>query len=252
MNTKTLSPEALSVIDSYIHFKIGSAVCAVPYFNNKTIRLRGAFRSRTGKGSPKDILEEAEVILVKNHMSAETLADESLGKVLADNGIGIDCSGFAYYVLDAESNSSANTSLKKKLYFSNNKGLTGKIRGYLRPVENCNVATLADDKNSKEINLGDARPGDMITMIGGVDYAERDHILVIHRVDYEDSIPKTIYYSHAIAYPEDGPYGKVRQGEISITDTKKPITEQAWKNDNIRILQRARGSRTSLKRLNWL
>jgi len=30
MNTKTITPRAMSVIDQYLHFKVGAAACSVP------------------------------------------------------------------------------------------------------------------------------------------------------------------------------------------------------------------------------
>jgi len=47
--------------------------------------------------------------------------------MLADANIGIDCSGFAYYVLNAESAETDKGPLDKYLSFVNCKGLLGKI-----------------------------------------------------------------------------------------------------------------------------
>ena len=162
MNTKTLTPRAMSVIDQYLHFKVGAAVCSVPYFNNKTVKARASLRAEIGKGSPKDIYDEVQSILIKQHVSSDTFADESLKKILADNNIGIDCSGYAYYVLNAESTETNKGPLDKHLSFVNCKGLLGRMRTKFRPAENCDVTTLADDKNSRVIPLNEAAPGDII------------------------------------------------------------------------------------------
>ena len=58
MNTKILAPRALDVIDQYIHFKVGAAVCSVPYFNNKTVGRKMSLAALAGKGSPHEILDE--------------------------------------------------------------------------------------------------------------------------------------------------------------------------------------------------
>ena len=248
MNSKTLSPSALSVIDQYINFSIGGAVCSIPYFNNKTANLRHALRTHIGKGSPKEIRDEVTSILVKNHVSIETLVSESLKKLIVDNKIGIDCSALVYYILNAESEANGSGSLKKHISFVNRNGLFGKIRAKLRPVENCGVSTLADDKNSSVVELKDIQPGDMITMIGGPDNNDRDHNLVVHRVDYENSIPVVIYYTHAVAYPEDGLYGTgVRQGKIELTNAGENILEAGWEENQ--MLERARKSKTEIRRI---
>src|SRR6202012_262183 len=94
---------------------------------------------------------------------------------------------------------------------------------------NCDVATLADDINSSIVPLNEAAPGDIITMTGGPEGSERDHILVIHQVDRHNSSTAKLYYSHAVAYPEDGIYGSgIKQGTIEITDLNRSLIEQSW------------------------
>jgi hypothetical protein len=240
------------------------------------VRARASFRTEIGKGSPKDIYDEVQALLVKQHVSVNMFADESLKKLLADANIGIDCSGFAYYVLNAESAETNKGSLDKHLSFVNCKGLLGKMRAKFRPAENCDVTTLADDKNSRVISLNEATPGDIITMIGdqssdspsslpasrhgklqAPSSNDRDHILVIHQVDYQNFAAFKLYYSHAVAYPEDGLYGSgVKQGTIEITDPKKPLVGQEWIENGLtgnadQLFARARKSKTELRRLRW-
>lgn len=257
MNTKTLSSRALAVIDQYLHFKIGNASCAVPYFNNKITRTRGGLRTTIGKGSPKEIFEEIQDLTVKNHIAIDMLSNDSLKKLLTDNNIGIDCSAFAYYVLNAESEEKKRGHLDKHLSFTNCRGLLGKIRCSLRPIENCDVVTFADDKNSRAVALKEIEPGDIIIMTGDVREHERDHILVIHQVEYQNSIPIKIHYSHAVTYPEDGPYGSgIRQGEIQIIHSDKNIAAQRWieggnEGNSNRLFIRAQKSNTEVRRLRW-
>ena len=275
MNTKTLSPRALSVIDQYLHFKLGSAVCSVPYFNNRTARLKVALRAMVGKGSPREIYDEIHAVTLKSHIATDSLADESLKKMLTDNDFGIDCSGFAYYVLNTESEETKKVGLDKKLSFVNCHGFLGKMRCSLRPVENCDVSTLANDKNSRIIPLNEVQPGDMITMTGSA-FAEAradqsanaanaektkidpDHILLIHQVEYQNFVPYQIHYSHAVAYPEDGVYGTgIKQGMIEVTDVNRPITVAKWiedgkESESNRLFQRAQKSKTEVRRLNWI
>ena len=257
MNTKTLSDRSISVIDQYMHFTIGTAVCSVPYFNNKTKRTRAALRVFGGKGSPKDISEEVMALAIKSHVPLSAFTDASLKKLLSDNNVGIDCSGFAYYVLNAESQKLGKGSLDKHIAFVNCKGLISKIRCSFRPVENCDVATLADDKNSAAIELKDIQPGDMIIMTSGPEGDERDHLLILHQIEYQNFIPTEAHYSHAVAYPEDGKYGTgIRQGMIKIESIGKPLAEARWIENNLagnlnRIYARALKSKTEIRRLNW-
>ena len=251
VNTKTLSTRALSVIDQYLHFRAGNAVCSVPYFNNRTVKARAALRADNGKGSPKEILDEVQAIAIKSHASLNALTDQSLKMLLVDNNIGIDCSGFAYYVLNAESEENKKGSLDKHVSFVNCNGILGRIRCSLRPIENCDVATLADDRNSRTVALKEIRPGDMIFMMGGPDNNDRDHMLVIHQIEYQNFVPTEIHYSHVMAYPEDGIYGSgVKQGVIQVLKPEAGLLDQKWMDNN--ILLRAQRSKTDIKRLRWL
>lgn len=280
MNIETLSKSAIAVIDQYSHLEIGSAVSSVPYFNNKTIGARITLRAYIGKGSPKDILDEIQALVVKNHISPDSLTDESLKKLLIDNNIGIDCSGFAYHVLNAQSEALHKGSLKKHLSFIKCSGIIGKIRCSLRPAENCDVATLANDKNSRVIGLNEIKPGDIITMTNQIEKKtdaqglfratpsvqsdtqnqtnyERDHILVIHQVEYNNAIPTKVHYSHAVTYPEDGlSGGGIRQGKIEITGIEKNILTAVWIENGKtgfgnRLFSRAQKSDTKVRRLKW-
>lgn len=264
MNTKTLSSRATNVIQQYLNFSISNAVCSVPYFNNKTARVRGALSVYVGKGSPKEIFEETETILIKAHVAKDSLTSETLHKLLVDNNIGIDCSGFAYYILNAESQENNKGSIDKHISFVQSRGLFGKISSSLHPVKNIGVLTFANDKNSRVVTLSEIQPGDMITMISAdgteLPYTDgdRNHILIIHQIEYQNFIPYKIHYSHTVAYPEDGVYGSgIKQGIIEILDITKPVTSARWtendkQGESNRIFMRANKSKTEIRRLGWL
>jgi hypothetical protein len=258
MNTKTISTHALSVINQYLHFKIGDAECSIPYFNNKTIRARASLRSQNGKGSPQEIYEEIQTLLIKNHIDMRTITTESLKKILTDNNIGIDCSAFAYYILNAESQEVGKGKLDAHIHFAHSYGLFGKIRCALRPIENCDVATFAHDKNSTVISIRDVQPGDIITMLGGPDTDDRNHILIIHQIEYQNFAPAKIHYVNSVAYPTDGVYGTgIKQGTIEIANFDRSIVEQQWVEGDMRnekniFYTRAQKSQTELRRMNFL
>lgn len=260
MITKTLTQRAMNVIDQYIHFKFGSAVTNISYFNNKRKRARGALRIDIGKGSPKEIYDEILDITSKKRLDTNRIDDIGLKTLLVDNDIGIDCSGFVYYVLNAESIERGEGPLDKHLHFVQCHGLIGKIRCVLRPVENCGVATFAHEHNSHTVNIVDTQPGDIITMLGISENSssfDHDHILVIHQIEYQNSIPMTIHYSHAISYPMDGTTGGgVKQGKIDIVDANKSILEGLWTENNMTgnnnpLFIHAQNSSTKIMRLKW-
>ncbi len=258
MNTKRISDKALNVIDQYKNFSLGNSTCSIPYFNNKTTARRAGLRAEIGKGSPKDIFDEAEHRAIPQRIDLNLLDSENLKKFLVDNNIGIDCSGFAYYVLNEESKNRGQGSIDKHLSFPLSKGIIAKIKSKMRPVENTDVQTLAHNKNSKVVSVRELQVGDIITMVGGAEGGERDHVLIIHQIEYQNFLPVTIHYVHAVAWPTDGEYGHgIHEGKIEIIDVGKNIVEQKWielekTGANNYTFSRAIKSVTEIRRLNWL
>lgn len=257
MNTKTLTKEALDVIDQYMAFKItpgasgptGQEVSVnVPYYNNKRIGLKGALRAETGKGSPREVYEEVLIKGKTNNLTPASFTSGSLREFMIREGIGIDCSGLVYHVLNAESISRKIGTIDKRLHFPLAGNIFRRLRAKMRPVENTDVATLASDKNSHVIPTKEIQPGDFISMIG-TSSDTRDHIVVVHQIEYQNFLPATVHYTHSVAYPEDGEYGHgVRQGKIDILDPGKPILEAVWNEKP--LLDRAKRSTTEIRRLN--
>lgn len=257
MNTKIISQEAFDIIDQYKNFKVGNAICSVPYFNNRTTKLRGAIRVEIGKGSPKDIFDEVEQFCIKNKVEINSLTSESLKALLVDSNIGIDCSAFAYYVLNEESISQHKGAIDKHLSFPYSKGFINRIKCKIRPIENTDVRTLAHNANSRIVSIKDIKNGDIITMLGGPDGDDRDHILVIDRIEYQNFIPATLHYVHSIKWPTDGVYNHgIHEGTIEILNPDKDIVDQIWIENNMRGNDnythfRAQKSQTEVRRLNW-
>lgn len=282
MNTKIISDKANAVIDNYLHFRVenspAAATCAVPYYNNSRAGVRNGLRALVGKGSPKDIFDEIEIIALRERVGLHTMTGETLKIFMVNHDIGIDCSGFVYYVLNAESLARDKGSVDRHLHFPFRKGILGKIKSKLQPVTNIDVITLAHQKNSRVIALTDVQVGDMITM---TNISENDksnntsnasaripnHIAVIHQIEYQNFVPTTLHYTHSIAWPSDGVNGHgVRQGVIEIIDPKKSLTEQRWteagkmssgktggsfgENENY-TFARAKIMTTEIRRLNW-
>ena len=207
MSTKLISQKSLDIINQYENFQVGKAICSVPYFNNNHKKLKASLAVNVGKGSPKEIHDEVEQILIKEKIDKNLLTSESLKRLLIDNDIGIDCSGFVYHVLDI-----------KKINFPYAKGILGKIKAKLSPIKNVDVQTLAHNSNSKIVPMTDAQPGDIITTFG-----KRDHIVIIYKIDYENNTPKILHYVESVALPTDGQYNHgIHKGKI---ETVEPQAE---------------------------
>lgn len=231
MNSLSLSQPALEVIQSYLHLPIPNKNVACPYFNNKKSRVRAGLRVLVGKGSIDDITEELMLISLREKIDLASLTNEQIKKILVDHSIGIDCSGLIYYVLDAKLQAQKKGKLKKHLKFPYIKNPLRKLLTKLRPVESTNVLTLAHEKNSTEVELKNIQPGDLIIMLKSGLNKDRDHVLIIHQVDYDaNNQPKTIYYTHSLNWSTEGQYNHgVKQGRIEIADVNKNIKKQVWR-----------------------
>jgi hypothetical protein len=217
----------------------------VPYFNNKSRGRRAGLAVEVGKGSAKEIMEEVEAQARKEKVDLRTI---DLKKFMVDHDIGIDCSGFAYYLLDSHDKGS----LKQHLTFTHSPNFISRFFAKLKPVKNVDVLVFADARNSKLITLDKIKVGDMITMVNTTERGIRNHILVVRKVEYP-----VIYYVHAVAWPTDGEYGHgVHEGQIEILDPGKPIVEQRWieqekEGEENYTHMRAKKSVTEVRRLNW-
>ncbi len=257
-NMKTLSEEAKKTINSFFNLKIAKNTVKTPYFNNQYSKVRAGLRVLIGKGSATEIEEEAKIISLKQKINLEDLSEENARKFLTDNNLGIDCSGFAFYVLEAEVKAKLKGNLSKSIRFEK-ASFARKLIRKIRTIENINVQTLTLDSNSKKISLKNIKPGDFIITLKSGSKSDRDHIVVIEKIVYQDQVPKTIHYAHSLQWSTDilDEHG-VRRGKIEIIDIEKSITEQNWieqekTNQQNETFTRFRdGKETEIRRLNVL
>lgn len=223
-----LSPSADALIESYLSLPFKNQTVSTPYFNNKRQRARGALRVLIGKGSPEDIVEEAYIFSIKEKIDLPSLSSDEMKRYLADHHLGVDCSAFAYYVLDAEMKARGKGQLSAALSYR--APILRRLLIRLRPVENTSVGVLADDANSSPVALRNIAPGDLIIMRGSGRNNMTDHVLAVTAVEAtRPGEPVRVEYAHSLQWSSDGAYGHgVRRGEITIVDASKGILDQLW------------------------
>jgi len=214
-----------TTINHYLNLKIADKTVTCPYFNNRHNQIRGALAVLIGKGSPKDIEEEVQIISLKERMDLNNLPAEKIKEFLVENNLGVDCSGFVYHILDALTQDAKHKKLKQIIHFPLAKSVVRKMIAKLRPAENCGVTTLAHESNSKKIELKDVQTNDLIIFLGSGPTQDYNHVMFVESVD-----EKKINYIHAFKWPSDGKYSHgVRRGIIGIVDLNKNILEQIWR-----------------------
>lgn len=229
VETIIISPNARAVIDAYLTLAVGTKP-SCPYYNNRRFKNRGGLRVMIGKGSPAEIVEEVAIMAKLARIDINSLATDKLKEFLVESGLGVDCSGFAYHVLNALAQEKAGKSIASYVT-SMRTGLIGRLLARLRPAENLGVNSFRNDKNSTSISPTDAKPGDIITFIGTGKEKTYNHILVITAVERsENGIRLT--YAHSYAWPSDGLYNTgVREGDIIVRDND--ILTGTWKERGV-------------------
>ena len=207
-----LDGKARATIDAYLALPVGTKP-SCPYFNNRRRSVRGSLRVLKGKGTPEEIAEETMIDAKLTRTNTNLLSTDKLKEFMVSRDLGVDCSGFAYHVLNAFCQEKTGRSIQSYVTTLRG-GIVGKIIGRLRPAENIGVATFTHEKNSQAISVTEAVPGDFISMIGCGTDGNYNHMLVITGVEGTDG-GKRISYAHSIAWPSDGHCGHgVREGEI--------------------------------------
>ncbi|MFA7315172.1 MAG: hypothetical protein WC025_04610, partial [Candidatus Magasanikbacteria bacterium] len=216
-------------IENYLNLNIAGKNIQTPYFNNRRNQVRGALGVLIGKGSSKDIEEEVQIISLKEKTDLSNLSAKKIKEFLVENNLGIDCSGFVYYILDALTQEKKNKKLKQIVHFPFAKNFLRKIICLLRPAENFGVTNLAHESNSKKIDLANTQSGDFIIFLGSGPKQDYNHVMFVESIEKENDKLKTINYIHAYKWPNDGKYNHgVRRGIIEITDINKNILTQEW------------------------
>lgn len=229
LNQKKITPEARAMIDAYLSLPVGARPTC-PYFNNRRRKIRGSLRVVKGKGTPAEIAEECEIDAKLARVKIADLSTDKLKEFLIASDLGIDCSGFAYHVLNAFCQEKIGKSIQSYVKTLRT-GLVGSIIGRLRPAENIGVATFANEKNSTPIPISDALPGDIIVFLGTGKDQTYNHMLVITATDRTDGDIR-ISYAHSYAWPSDGTIGHgVREGDIIVHGDN--LLEGTWKENGM-------------------
>ncbi|MBI5729046.1 MAG: hypothetical protein HY983_02275 [Candidatus Magasanikbacteria bacterium] len=236
-----LSPKAEQVIHDYLNLPFkGIPGARAPYFNNARQRERGQLRVLVGKGTPQEIVEEAKIISIQYHAglfdkqgdcclhnahTGKPVTPDDLRRFLIDHSLGIECSGFVTQVLRAHYRETKGFDFVKKITATPRAEIVRRLIAWLRPVENINVATYANDENSTLVRgYEEIKPGDLVIMLKTGPRQEHDHILLITDVQ-----GKTIHYAQARAWSREGKYDHgVARGTISITHPTESLLKQDW------------------------
>lgn len=180
-----LSPKAESLIDNYLHIKVGPYVTPAPYYMN-ILSKRFSAPVWVGKGLPGEIEIEANKIYQKFKPYFEDSPSQG-HSLLVNAGLGVDCSGLVNNILDAHLRETKGFGLVDAI--ATGVGLKWLLRK-LRPRTSISANDLTNDLNSVLIKRPDVVPGDLIRK-------GKYHVLLVEKVERNKALVEITYIESA-------------------------------------------------------
>ncbi len=254
----TLHEETKQMIRAYANLAIGQVHVRTPYMNNRRLGLRGALGVLVGKGTPTEIEEEVVIMALKEHINLNDLTPELATRFLIDHKLGVDCSGYAFHLLETELYARHKKKLSHVIHLPLIKNPFRRIFAKMQCVKNVGVRTLAHAKNSAPVLLKNIQAGDMIVALQIKKDPARHHLLLVTDVVADNYITE-IRYTHSPEWTIGGQYGHgVRSGLIRVTNLEKPLLAQIWEEGGMTVeengtyLEYASAETIDIRRLNCL
>lgn len=219
-----LPESARALIGHYTNLNIMGTHCSAPYHIN--CRLFSHNRALVGKGRPEEIEAAAEHYFKRFNTVIESGDSARLKASLRDYGIGIDCSGFAAWILNELTKQQTGKPVWKCLRFPSARS---RAVSKFRPIENISAALLTGEHNAKKLeNLYDIRPGDLIRALHG------GHIIVVTEAGV-DAQGHAIYFKYAHSAAGNEKVNGVNRGLVTLTHPEGQLADQAWIEDETPI-----------------
>ena len=215
-STLTLPKSAQALIDRYRHLRIQGVTILCPYHINCGLVTKN--RALVGKGRPEEIEAAAEHYFDRYQMHAQGDL-EQLRLYLQACGFGVDCSGFAAWVLNCLTQEQLQKFIWQVLSFP---GMKRQLVSKLRPLENISANLLTGPRNAHAVeDLRTAHPGDLIRLIHG------GHVMVISEVGLDTSGHAT-YIEYVQSTTSYGDRQGIDTGYIVVTQPGKNLQAQIW------------------------
>lgn len=207
------------LVEAYDQFMLplGGKKVPTPYRRNEIGSFQKIGPEFQGKSSPEVLTQTTKRLAQEQNFDLNKASIEEIRQFMIQNKLGIDCSGFAYRVM--------NYFLKKI------KNKTLEEIG-LPHVGRTNVAKLTDLEFCREINIEDTQPGDMIKMNSAGDVL---HILIILKRQGDGLI-----YAHSSGQTNpDGVHQAMMQldKDVQFSENLGNITFDPKSGDGVRRLK---------------
>lgn len=188
----------------YTHLPLGGKGIACPYWMNDN--KKGIFGPFGGKGTSSEIVQATHDEAKKFQVNLEELTEQEILNFMKEKRIGVDCSGFAFWMLNAFDLERGGNGIGDDIPGSQGNFIKARA----------NVKMLTDPNVSESVELNQIKVGDMIRV------KEGHHVMVVTGVSTDKEVQK-IEYSHSS-------FGNgVHKEEFTIIDPQKSLEKQSWK-----------------------
>ncbi len=219
-----LPPLVQQILNRYLCLELGGKCVPCPYWINQSainpfLWFNPAF---SGKGTPAEITAATIKLANHHHLDLNSSTIGSILRFIQRHNLGVDCSGFAYQLLNAFDLTASGTGLASRLTRTPTWHPFGKFRDIRFKI---NAAYLTGLQNAFPISeFKDIRPGDMIRCKG--DNGTGKHIMIILQ-----STPKHLIYAHSSHL-----FTKIKGvhlQQITITHPNLTLDHQQWHEPTI-------------------
>ena len=205
---KENSPALENLFSRYTHLPLGGKEIVCPYWMNNL--KKGIFGPFGGKGTPEQIVEATKNEAKAADLSLREMTAEEILNFMKERKIGVDCSGFVFWMLDSLEREKGGRGLEQDFYPNQT----------LAPTK-ANVATLTEPQFVLSIKLNDVKVGDIIRLDKG------RHVAIVIEVirEVKTKQVKEIVYAHSSARTK---MSGVHAARILIIDSQKELEAQKW------------------------
>jgi hypothetical protein len=224
-----MSSLLFDLVNEYIDFKVEGKIVQIPYCIVKQSweKKHPYDMGRTtkdvnyaGKGTPPQIKECLYKTAKQKQFDLRHATSNQITDFMVKQGIGIDCSGYVYNILDKYLQKTKRVSLAR--YLLRYPGMVGRIERLLfskNRVRLINGTALTSDLNTIKINkISEIKPGDLLRLTPH-DWPGKHPAIII------DINRQYLTYTHSSEYSKiQGPHF----AKIKIIDSNKGLESQQW------------------------
>ena len=207
--------------NEYTNFTVAGRHIKIPYVMSSR---RWDFWRTSGKSTPEKLNEELIAYAQRYSFDLNAAKEYDVYQFMREHGIGIDCSGLAYHLLDAFVRALHGIPLSQ--YLVRFPGILGQLEKNLlafKRSRRINAATLVSPLNAVSVeSTKDIRIGDLI-------FSEhiRDHVLVVTDLFISQHKKLTgleYIHSSSVQTQKRGPH----YGYINVRNPESDIKSQEW------------------------